>query len=288
MKRIFLATISFCLAIGFLVIAGSYLSRHNAVRAQSEQPQAQPENHAQLHRPRCSNRTASGTYGYRMNGSIVGVGPFLVNGIFVHNPDGTSSVRAWVAINGQSMLTTGVRGTFKTNEDCTGSGTFFGPELGLQVSYNFILTDGGNQIEILNTNQGIALQGVGRRIAPAGRRPNCNSRMIAGDYGYRLEGSLPGVANGAWVGFASHTPYDSVNGKLSGFDTGSYNGQILPRSNQGTFKLNSDCTGTGNYGDSLGNQNINYVFTVVDGGEQIYFQGTDPGVNIFGFARRMR
>ena len=275
MKRILIATLSFCFALGVFALSGK--TSRNTVRAQAEQA-AQPES-------RCSNSTASGTYGYRMNGAIVGVGPFLVNGFFVHNADGTSAVRAWVTINGQSFLTTGVNGTFKTNEDCTGSGTFFGPELGLQVSYDFIVTDGGNQLEILNSNQGIALQGVGRRIAPAGQRPNCDNRMIEGHYGYRLEGSFPGIPNFASAGYLIHTAYDRENGKVSGFDTNSFNGQIAPRSIQGTFKMNSDCTGSGNYGDSLGNT-IDYVFMVVDQGKHIYLQSNYPGGNVAGLATR--
>lgn len=284
MKRITLPILAFIFALGLFAIANYKLATHNTVQAQSDEPVAQAM-HEQGRRSRCSNSTASGTYGYRMNGAIVGVGPFLVNGFFVHNADGTSAVRAWVTINGQSFLTTGVNGTFKTNEDCTGSGTFFGPELGLQVSYDFIVTDGGNQLEILNSNQGIALQGVGRRIAPAGQRPNCDNRMIEGHYGYRLEGSFPGIPNFASAGYLIHTAYDRENGKVSGFDTNSFNGQIAPRSIQGTFKMNSDCTGSGNYGDSLGNT-IDYVFMVVDQGKHIYLQSNYPGGNVAGLATR--
>lgn len=281
MKRILIATLSFYFALGLFAFGSKTFSRHQTVHARTSAVvyQATPQ------RPRCSNSTASGTYGYRMNGTIIGVGPFLVNGFFVHNLDGTSSVRAWVAINGQSFLTTGVNGTFKTNEDCTGSGTFFGPELGLQVSYDFIVTDGGNQLEILNSNQGIALQGVGRRIASAGQRPNCDNRLIEGHYGYRLEGSFPGVPNFAGVGYLIHTAYDRENGKVSGFDTNSLNGLILPRSIQGTFKMNSDCTGTGSYGDSFGGK-IDYVFMVVDQGKHIYLQSNYPGGNVAGIATR--
>jgi len=281
MKRIIIATFSFCLTIGLFVVAGNQFSHYNTARAQADQVQS--ENHAPPQRPRCSNRTASGTYGYRMNGTIVGLGPFLVNGYFVHNPDGTTRVHAYGTINGQIDLIDAT-GTFTTNDDCTGTGKFLTPALGF-ITYYFVVADGGNQLDILNTNPGIALQGVGRRIALAGRRPNCDSRMIAGHYSYRLEGNIPGVPNLASVGYFTHTPYDRVNGKMSAFDTSSFNGQILPRSSQGTFKINSDCTGTGNYGDSLGNT-INYVFMVVDGGNQIYLQGADPGTNVHGLATR--
>lgn len=283
MKRILIATLSFCCALGLFALSNKTFSHYNTAHAQAEQ--ATPENHASPQRLRCSNRTVSGTYGYRMNGTIVGVGPFLVNGFFVHNPDGTSSVRAWATINGQTLLTTGINGTFKTNEDCTGSGTFFGPELGLQVSYHFIASEDGDQLEILNTNPGIALQGAGRRIALAGARPNCNNRMIEGRYSYRLEGNIPGVPNYASAGYVIHTPYDRENGKVSGFDVNSFSGQIVPRSLQGTYKLNRDCTGTGQYGDSLGNT-IDYVFMVVDRGRHIYLQGNSPGANVAGIATR--
>lgn len=279
MKRIVIATLSFCFALGLFVFSGKIFSRHNTVRAQAEQA----ENHAQ--RPRCSNRTASGTYGYRMNGAIVSVGSFLVNGFFTHNPDGTMRAHAYGTINGQTSLID-APGTFTTNDDCTGTGKFATPTLGV-ITYFFVVNEGGDQIDLLNTNPGIALQGVGRRIALAGRRPNCNSGMIAGHYNYRLEGNIPGVPNLAGVGYISHTPYDRMTGKMSGFDTYSFNGQILTRSIQGIFKINSDCTGTGNYGDSLRNT-VNYVFMVVDGGKQIYLQGSDPGANVFGIATRSR
>jgi hypothetical protein len=271
MKRILIVAISLCLTIAFLLLGSNKISRHNTVHAQDNSPTQQNADATPAQRRPCSNRTASGTYGYRMNGTIVGTGPFLVNGFFVHNPDGTSSVRAWVAINGQSFLTTGVNGTFRTNEDCTGTGTFFGPELGMQITYYFVVTEGGDQLEILNTNPGIVLQGVGRRIALPGQRPVCNSRMIEGRYGYRMEGNFFGVPHFAGIGYLIHT--------------NSYSGQIVPRSLQGTFKLNSDCTGTGTYGDSLGNV-INYVFMVVDAGRHIYLQGIDPGTNVSVIATR--
>lgn len=276
MKRILIATFSFCFALGLFVFSGKTFSPHNTVRAQAEQA----ENHP---RPRCSNRSASGTYGYRMNGTIVGLGSFLVNGYFVHNPDGTMRARAYGTINGQTDLID-APGTFTTRDDCTGTGSFATPTLGV-ITYYFVVTDGGDQIDLINTNQGIALQGTARRIALAGQRPNCNNRMIEGRYSFRLEGSFPGVPNFAGVGYFIHTPTDRENGKLSGFDTNSFSGQIVPRSIQGTYKLNRDCTGSGRYGDSLGNT-IDYVFTVVDRGKHIYLQSSYPGGNVAGVATR--
>lgn len=219
----------------------------------------------------------------KMRGSIVGLGSFLVNGYFTHNPDGTMRAHAYGTINGQTDLID-APGTFSTSDDCTGTGRFATPTLGV-ITYYFVVTDGGDQIDLINTNQGIALQGTGRRIALAGQRPNCDNRMIEGHYSYRLEGSFPGVPNFAGVGYTIHTPTDRMNGKLSGFDTNSFSGQIAPRSIQGTYKLNADCTGSGRYGDSLGNT-IDYVFMVVDRGKHIYLQSSYPGGNVAGLATR--
>ena len=283
MQRITIATLTFVFAIGLFALANYKLTTNNTVQAQSNE-QAQTR-HEESRRSRCSNRTGSGTYGYQMNGSIVGVGAFLVNGLFTANPDGTTSAKVRVTINGQTIPTTGTNGTFTTNDDCTGSGTFFIPELNQQIIYNSILTDNGDQITLINTNPGIVLQGHGRRIAPAWHAPRCDNRMIAGDYGYRLEGSLPGVPSVAAAGLLTHT----LGGKIIGFDAASFNGSQVPRRDyHGTYKLNRDCTGTGNYKDSLGTT-VNYVFTVVDGGNEIFLQGANgDGDNVFGVARRVR
>jgi hypothetical protein len=59
-------------------------------------------------------------------------------------------------------------------------------------------------------------------------------------------------------------------GRIVGFDAASFNGAQVPRRDyQGTYKLNRDCTGTGNYKDSLGTT-VDYVFTVVEEGKEIY------------------
>src|SRR5215831_16467427 len=84
---------------------------------------------AQDRRPTCTTATATGTYGYRMTGVIVGVGPFLVNGIYTHKPDGTMNADVQLIVGNQSLPLVGTNGTFHTNSDCTGSGKFAAPPL---------------------------------------------------------------------------------------------------------------------------------------------------------------
>lgn len=237
--------------------------------------------------PHCTNGTASGTYGYQMKGQIVGVGPFLVNGIFTHNPDGTMDADVQLVVGDQSFPAPGTGGTFQTNDNCTGTGKFRVEALNLDVTYNFIVTDGGNQIELLNTNPGVVLQGVGRRISRAGQAPRCNNGTILGSYGYRLDGSIPNVPFMAIAGTFTHSVDGNYNGTWTGTDTFNAMGQYFARVNNGTYTLGSNCRGTGYYTDNLGNQ-INYVFTVVDGGDMLYIQGNEPGIAVQGIGRRIR
>lgn len=269
-----LLAIALTIAVIFLTTA-----THNLVYAQNA-PTARRA-------PACTNGTASGTYGYRMAGQLVGVGPFLVNGLFTHNTDGTMDADVQLVVGEQSFPAPGTGGTFKTDNDCTGSGKFMVAALNLEVTYNFIVTDGGDQIELLNTNPGVVLHGVGRRIAKAGKAPSCNNGTILGSYGYRLDGKIPNVPLVAIAGTFTHSVDDKYNGTWTGTDTFNAMGQYLPRVNNGTYTLGGNCRGKGFYTDNLGNQ-INYVFTVVDGGDTIYLQGNDPGVAVSGGGHRIR
>lgn len=237
--------------------------------------------------PRCTLGTASGTYGYHMEGQILGVGPFLVNGLFTHRPDGTSDAEVQLVVGAQIVPSTATNGTWKINDDCTGTGKFTASGLNLEVTYNFIATEGGDQIELLNTNPGVLLHGIGRRIAKAGRAPSCNNGTILGSYGYRLGGSLPNVPAFIIAGTFNHAVDNNYKGVWSGTDTFNAMGQYVPRTNNGTYTLNSNCRGTGFYTDNLGNQ-VNYVFTVVDGGDTLYIQGNDPGIAASGIAARIK
>jgi hypothetical protein len=243
----------------------------------------------QDHTPGCTNATATGTYGYRMSGVIVGLGPFLVNGIYTHNPDGTMNANVQLVVGSQSFPLLGTNGTFQTNRDCTGSGKFAAPPVLPEVTYQFIVTDGGEQIELLNTNPGVVLQGISRRISKSGEAPACRNDMIVGMYGYRLDGSQPGVANAAVAGLITHglEHHNDITGTLTGQDTLNLMGTYYPRNLQGNFKVDSNCRGAGSYIDSLGNQ-VNYVFTVVNGGDTLFLQGADTGTAISGVAQRVR
>ena len=278
-------SVSAAVALAFTILFAAFSNPTAALAQDDDHPGFRTANRT----PGCTNETATGTYGYRMTGIIVGVGPFLVNGIYTHKPDGTMTVDVQLILGNQSFPASGSNGTFRTNSDCTGSGKFAMPALNLEVTYNFIATDGGDQIELLNTNPGVVLHGISRRISKPRGTPSCHNGMILGTYGYRLDGSLPGFANVAAAGTLTHRMDHAYNavGTFTGADTFSFMGQYASRSFQGVFKLESNCRGTASYSDSLGNR-INYVFTVVNDGDTIFLQGADPGTAISGIAQRLR
>lgn len=107
---------------------------------------------------------------------------------------------------------------------------FYIPEFRQQITYVPVLTDEDGQIQLLNTDPGIVLQGHRKGIASAKRAPRLR-RQVQSD---------------------------------------------------------SNCTGTGNYKDSLGGT-VSFVFTVVDGGNEVFLQGANGnGNSVFGVGRRVQ
>jgi hypothetical protein len=74
---------------------------------------------------------------------------------------------------------------------------------------------------------------------PANAR-SCSLSGVAGTYGYTTSGSIPTLGAIAGVG---HITLDSA-GNLTGAQTVSFNGTIVPETLSGTYTVNADCTGT--------------------------------------------
>lgn len=249
--------------------------------------QAQDENAFTPRVRSCTAGTVSGVYGYRLTGSLAGVGATSVIGVFTQNYDGSFNGRhVIISLNGQPVPNVTYSGAFTINSDCSATGSFT-DATGLRVTFKYVVADGGDELYFINTDAGNVLSGVARRIISGSYAPRCTAGTIIGQYGYHLNGNLQGVGPVALAGVINHGLDSSLGGVFSGADAFSANGQIIPvRTINGTFKLNGDCTGTGNYTDSLG-QTINYAFIATGGGREMFLQGTDPGVNVSGFARRL-
>jgi hypothetical protein len=98
-------------------------------------------------------------------------------------------------------------------------------------------------------------------IAPAAQARSCSLQGVAGRYGYTTTGTIPTLGAVAGVG---HVTLDA-SGNLTGAQTVSFNGAIVPETLSGTYTVNADCTGTATinvyHGDVLARTtNINLVY----------------------------
>jgi hypothetical protein len=112
----------------------------------------------------------------------------------------------------------------------------------------------------------------------------CSNASLHGSFGVTSTGTIIGVGPLSAVGVATF----NGQGNHVGFDTISLNGSIIPRSTfTGTYKVNSDCTGsdTENFQGGL---TIQRNFVIVDGGREIRFIVTNPGNAVTAVARKIR
>lgn len=112
----------------------------------------------------------------------------------------------------------------------------------------------------------------------------CAPSTISGPYGHALSGFL--VDSQRITPFADYgTLVADGNGSFSGTSTASTGGIIATRNISGKYSINTNCTGTATFGDSLGNV-LTLAFTVVDNGREIQFIQTDNGTVVSGKAQR--
>ena len=107
---------------------------------------------------------------------------------------------------------------------------------------------------------------------------SCTNASFQGAFGYTFTGltgfnALPFAAVGRLVA--------DGQGNLAGAETDSSNGDIFPRTYTGTYKVNSDCTGSEVTLDNFG-KTVRCNFVIVAGGREIQAIETDNNTAIVG------
>lgn len=69
----------------------------------------------------CSNDLLTGSYGFVLNGTIVGVGSLAIVGVAKFDGAGNWSRHETAVVNGRVLLPESIVGTYQVNADCTGS-----------------------------------------------------------------------------------------------------------------------------------------------------------------------
>jgi hypothetical protein len=128
-----------------------------------------------------------------------------------------------------------------------------------------------NTIRSLGLLRGLTL-GLTMVLAPIGlyAQSACpqESRTLNGAYVTHATGSV----GGAPIAVVGVTTYDG-QGNFTFSATVSFNGNVSKGSGSGTYTVNSDCTGSQNFGPGI----AHYDFVVYGGGREITYIQTDPG-----------
>ncbi len=124
-----------------------------------------------------------------------------------------------------------------------------------------------------------ALTALALGIAPTAKADNnkgCSTATLKGTFAHVANGfvTAPTAMAGPLSGVGTDT-FDG-NGGVTTNATLSINGNIVPVTEKGTYKVNPDCTGTYTVASQGGTTNASFV--IADSGNEIQALCTDPGV----------
>ena len=103
----------------------------------------------------CSNASIKGTYGFSCEGTVVGVGPIAVIGVFTADGNGHGSEVETLSLNGEISRGVFRTDTYTVNADCTGSYVSTGPD-GSVIHNDFVIDDNEKEIRLIATESGYA------------------------------------------------------------------------------------------------------------------------------------
>jgi len=119
-------------------------------------------------------------------------------------------------------------------------------------------------------------------IAPAAKASDkgCSNASLNGTFAYTSTGSIasPAEIAGPFVEVGTQT-FDA-NGNTTAAATASQNGNILPLTVTGTYKVNSDCTGTMTLQVAPIDVTVHVFFVLDADGSEFQAIETDPGLVI--------
>ena len=101
----------------------------------------------------CSNAGIKGPYGFSCEGTLVGVGPLAVVGVFTADGKGTGSEVETISFNGEISQGVPFTVTYAVNADCTGSFVSTGPD-GAPFDNYFVIDDHKKEIRLIATEPG--------------------------------------------------------------------------------------------------------------------------------------
>lgn len=127
-------------------------------------------------------------------------------------------------------------------------------------------------------------------VAPSAKAQDfgCSNASLQGTFAFKGVGFIVSPATVAGPSADVNTLNFDGNGNVTApSGTMSQNGNIIPVTESGTYKVNSDCTGTYEVLISPVNFTAHYTFVIDNGGDELQVICTDSGVVFSGTARRI-
>ena len=126
---------------------------------------------------------------------------------------------------------------------------------------------------------------LGMPLGAKAQSKGCSNATLKGSFSHRGSGSVtaPPPLAGPFAGVGTDT-FDG-NGNITGSATVSINGNIVPLTETGTYKVNPDCTGTFTVAFSTGGTTT-VSFVITDSENEVQGICTDPGTIITHIFRR--
>ena len=117
----------------------------------------------------CSNETLRGTFAYTSTGFITAppafAGPFAETGTQTFDGRGATTAAVTSSQNG-NILPLAITGTYTVNPDCTGTMTLQVSPIAVTVDVFFVIDDSGNGFQAIETDPGLVITRIGRRLFP--------------------------------------------------------------------------------------------------------------------------
>jgi hypothetical protein len=121
-----------------------------------------------VHASTCDASVISGTYGYAIQGFFFDSGGNLQvyssAGAFVLDGAGNLVGKETDAASGAVSRAAVITGTYTVNSDCSGSFTTNSPTVGGPFTYDFAITDSGNGLQMVESDQGTNITGSARKL----------------------------------------------------------------------------------------------------------------------------
>lgn len=211
----------------------------------------------------CTNASVTGVWGFQIGTSVGQL-----------KADGAGHITAGSATINQkgTLITETFTGTYSVATNCTGKLTF-NITGGGTVTANFVLDNGNNGAQIIDTTAGTVAAGLG---APRGT-VSCGLNGNKQTFAALLFGKIIG---GSSIAYVAQVVLDG-SGNVSGSGTFDVGGTLRFTTIAGTYTETSNCNGAIRM-TPKGSSTLNFAYVVVNAGKELLLLDTDSNASVAG------